>query len=120
MARFAKIGLNNKIIDVIELNDIHCTDANNNFDENLGVEWLSNNIGWAIWKACTDNRFGNKNVGVGSTYDEDNNVFKKKSPFSSWTFNLITGEWDPPTDYPADFNTVKYRWNEENKSWVAV
>jgi hypothetical protein len=117
MARFAKIGLNSKVIDVIELNDMYCTDANNNFDENLGVQWLSQKTGWALWKACTDSNFGNKNCGIGSTYDEDNNVFKNFCSFSSWTFNLTTGNWDSPVPYPSAELEVKYKWNEQNRVW---
>lgn len=124
MARFAKIGLNSKVIDIIELDDTLCTDADDNFDENLGIQWCTQRLYWSIWKACTDARFGDKNAGVGATYDEDNDVFIGIKPFNSWTFNISTGDWDPPVSRPADMygygGDVKYIWNETDQQWDAV
>ena len=50
MANFAQIGLNNKVISVISVDDSVITDSANIQREDLGVDFLSNLTGWAIWK----------------------------------------------------------------------
>jgi len=115
--RFAKIGINNKVIDIVVVAEEDCQDANGQFDENIGVEFLEKLTGWALWVASTPERF---NGGKGSTWDEENKVFKVMQPHPSWTFNYSTGEWDPPIDYPSDYGTVKYNWNEDTQSWDTV
>ena len=40
MARYAKLGMNNKVTDVIEIDDIHARDGNNNIDNETGRQWL--------------------------------------------------------------------------------
>lgn len=40
MMRFAKIGLNNKVIDIVVVSTSNTTNANNDFDENIGKEYL--------------------------------------------------------------------------------
>ena len=119
--RFAKIGLNSKIIDLLEVADADCQDADSNFDENLGVQFLENLTSWPLWVAMTDARHGDKNC---YEWDESINCFKPIKPFTSWTFNTTTGDYDPPVNYPADMfgqgGDVKYEWNESGQSWDAV
>lgn len=117
MMRFAKIGINNKVIDVVTVADVDCQDANNQYDENLGVQFLERLTGWPLWIASTDERF---NGGINATWNEEHQVFVRPSPSPSWTFNYSTGEWDPPIDYPSDYDTVKYNWNEDTQSWDAA
>ena len=50
MAKFAQIGLNNKVISVIAVDDSVITDSNGVQREDLGVDFISNLTGWAIWK----------------------------------------------------------------------
>ena len=77
--RFAKIGLNSKIIDLIEVADADCQDADSNFDENLGVQFLENLTSWPLWVAMTDARHGDKNC---YEWDESINCFKPIKPFN--------------------------------------
>jgi len=114
MMLFAKIGLNNKVIDTVTVADSDCQDANNKFDENIGVQFLEKLTQWPLWVADVDGRFS---AGVGKIWDETNQIFKHPKPFDSWNFNYSTGEYDPPIDYPSDYDTVKYLWNEDNQSW---
>ena len=69
----------------------------------------------------TDARHGDKNC---YEWDESINCFKPIKPFTSWTFNTTTGDYDPPVNYPADMfgqgGDVKYEWNESGQSWDAV
>ena len=55
MASFAKIGLNGKVIVVQHLNDDVMQDANGNSTEALGVDFLTNLTGWAVWKQTSYN-----------------------------------------------------------------
>ena len=60
MASFAKIGLNGKVLAVHRLNDDVMQDANGNSTEALGVEFLTNLTGWAVWKQTSYNTFANE------------------------------------------------------------
>ena len=50
MANFAKIGLNNKVIEVVSLHDNETKDSNGVYSENLGIKFLTDMTGWAVWK----------------------------------------------------------------------
>jgi len=54
-------------------------------------------------------------------WDEDSLAWvKPNSPYPSWTWNETEWEWEPPTDYPSDFNTQGYEWNENEETWDLV
>ena len=55
MASFAKIGLNNKVIEVVSLHNNVLKDANGIEQENLGVSFLTTLTGWAVWKQTSYN-----------------------------------------------------------------
>jgi hypothetical protein len=48
MASFAKIGLNNKVIEVLSVNNEVLKDSNGIEQENIGVDFLTKLTGWAI------------------------------------------------------------------------
>ena len=57
-------------------------------------------------------------------YDEDNNIFRHKQPYASWTLDTTTATWnspigDPPNDLTAEERSAgtSYVWNEDAKSW---
>ena len=119
MASFAKIGLNNKVIAVHSVHNNELLDANGVEQEVLGVEFLTNLHGWAIWVQTSYNNNIRKNhAGIGYTYDEDRNAFIPKKPFNSWILNETTCNWEAPVAYPDDDN--KYTWNETNQTWDLV
>lgn len=45
---------------------------------------------------------------------------KPNSPFPSWTWNETEWEWQPPVDYPSDYDSVGYMWNEDDQTWDAI
>ena len=51
----------------------------------------------------------------GSMYDTIRNAFISPKPFSSWTLNETTCQWEAPTSKPDDGKI--YVWNEGTKSW---
>jgi len=126
MASFAKIGLNNKVIEVLSVHNDELKDAGGIEQEVLGIDFLTKLTGWSIWKQTSYNTggglhklggtpFRKNHAGIGYTYDEDKDAFIPPIPFPSWTLNDTTCQWDPPTAYPDDGK--KYVWNEATKAW---
>ena len=126
MASFAKIGLNNKVIEVLSVVNEVLHDSNGVEQEVLGVEFLTNLYGWSIWKQTSYNTHGGvhnnggtplrkNHAGIGMTYDEDRDAFITKKPFNSWILNEDTCLWNAPVDMPDDGK--KYIWNESILNW---
>ena len=129
MASFAKIGLNNKVIEVHSVVNEVLHDSNGIEREDIGVDFLTKLTGWAIWKQTSYNTHGGvhdnggkplrKNfAGIGYTYDEDRDAFIPKKPFNSWILNETTCLWESSIPYPQDGNM--YKWNEQNQSWDLI
>ena len=129
MASFAKIGLNNKVIEVLSVHNDVLKDSNGVEQEVNGIDFLTKLTGWAIWKQTSYNTHGGvhkldgtplrkNHAGIGYTYDEDRDAFIPKQPFNSWTLNEDTCLWEAPVAYPDDGKD--YKWNEETTSWVEV
>ena len=105
MASFAKIGLNNKVIEVLSVHNNELLDSNGVEQENIGIDFLTKLTGWSIWKQTSYNTHGGvhklggtpfrkNHAGIGYTYDEDRNAFIPKKPFVSWTLmkQLVNGK----------------------------
>jgi hypothetical protein len=136
MASFAKIGLNNKVIEVLSVHNNELLDANGVEQEINGINFLTNLTGWAIWKQTSYNTRGGvhllggtplrkNHAGIGFTYDEDRDAFIPKKPFNSWVLNETTCLWEAPVAKPEltqeqiDNNNY-YAWNEETQQWDLV
>ena len=116
MASFAKIGLNNKVIEILSVNNEVLHDSNGVEQENIGIDFLTKLTGWAIWKQTSYNGNIRKNfAGLGMTYDEDRDAYIPKKPFNSWTLNEDTCRWEAPVAYPNDGQ--RYIWNEAIQNW---
>ena len=126
MASFAKIGLNNKVIEVLSVHNNELKDANGVEQENIGIDFLTKLTGWAVWKQTSYNTSGGvhtldgtplrkNHAGIGMTYDEDRDAFIPKKPFNSWVLNEETCQWEAPLAKPD--NGKFYAWNESTKSW---
>jgi len=116
MAHFAQIGLNNKVISVTAIDDSIITDANNNQREDLGVDFLANLSGWAIWKRTwKDGSQRQRFAGKGFIYNEDYDVFMPPKLHASWVIDTATFTWTAPVAYPTDGEY--YIWNETSQSW---
>jgi hypothetical protein len=126
MASFAKIGLNNKVIAVHSVHNDILKDADGVEQEILGVEFLTNLHGWAIWKQTSYNGNIRKNyASIGYTYDEDRDAFIPKKPFASWILNEETCQWEAPIARPELTqeqidNKNYYIWNESTTTWDIV
>jgi hypothetical protein len=127
MASFAKIGLNNKVIEVLSVVNEVLHDSNGVEQEAIGIDFLTKLTGWAIWKQTSYNTHGGvhdnggtplrkNHAGIGYTYDEDRDAFIPPKPnLPSWILNEQTCQWEAPVAYPQDGN--KYKWNEQTLSW---
>ena len=129
MALFAKIGLNNKVIEVLSVHNNVLKDSNGIEQEVNGIDFLTKLTGWAIWKQTSYNTHGGvhdkggipfrkNHAGIGMTYDEDRDAFIPKKPFNSWVLNEDTCQWEAPIPIPSDASIdKKYQWNETIKNW---
>lgn len=108
---FAKLGINSKVTQVIAVNDIDCHDAEGNIDAEIGRQFLENLTGYPNWVMIKDTH---ETWGIGSTYLEDEDIFKPKQPYPSWSYNNATNKWEAPVSRPED----KDVWDEDNQTWV--
>jgi len=116
MASFAKIGLNNKVIEVLSVHNNELLDSNGVEQENIGVDFLTKLTGWAIWvQTSYNNNFRKNHAAIGYTYDEDRDAFIPKKPYASWILNEDTCLWEAPVALPDTEN--RYNWNEETTTW---
>jgi hypothetical protein len=129
MASFAKIGLNNKVIEVLSIVNEVLHDSNGVEQEAIGIYFLTKLTGYPVWKQTSYNTHGGvhsnngtplrkNHAGIGYTYDEDRDAFIPKKPFNSWILNEDTCLWNAPVAYPTDGE--KYTWNELTLAWDLI
>jgi hypothetical protein len=119
MASFAKIGLNNKVIEVLSVHNNELLDSNGVEQEVNGIDFLTKLTGYPLWvQTSYNNNFRKNHAGIGYTYDENRDAFIPKKPFNSWILNEDTCLWEAPIPYPQDDN--RYTWNETIKNWEIV
>ena len=115
--RYCKLGINGKILNVIEVADTNCQDADGNFNNTIGVEFLENLTGWSLWTPITENSIGTAEIG--GTWNDTDNVFVNIKPYPSWTFNNTTGTWEAPSTRPEDHtDNDPYFWDEDTQAWT--
>ncbi len=131
MAHFAKLGLGNKIIRKIRVNNTVITDEDGIEQESLGVEFLRQlyNDPTAVWKQYSYNTRGGVHK-LGGTpfrknaasekgyYDEAKDAFIPQQPYSTWTLNETTCLWEAPVAYPDDGEV--YQWNISTSNWEMI
>ena len=126
MASFAKIGLNNKVIEVLSVVNEVLHDSNGVEQESIGIDFLTKLTGYPIWKQTSYNPHGGvhntggtplrkNHAGIGYTYDETKDAFIAPKPFNSWILNEDTCLWEAPVPYPQDGK--EYIWIEQNQAW---
>ncbi len=129
MASFAKIGLNNKVIEVLSVVNEVLHDSNGIEQEVIGIDFLTKLTGYPVWKQTSYNTHGGvhssggtplrkNHAGIGYTYDETRDAFIAPKPFNSWILNESTCLWNAPVAYPS--NNGNYKWNETNLNWEEI
>jgi len=144
MAHFAKLGVNGKVIAVLTMDNDKMLNADGVEDESVGQQWLQTHNNWPaeMWIQTSYNTSGNKHksgddskafrgnyAGIGSIWDEENQIFWHRKPYPSWVKDTSDAQWHSPIgDAPAltaeqqsqnDAGTHKwdYVWNESGQSW---
>ena len=129
MAHFAKLDQNNIVVtvNVVHNNELLIDGVEN---EQKGINFLNTLFNTSDnWKQTSYNTQGGvhklggtpfrKNyAGIGYTYNESKDAFIPPQPYSSWTLNNDTCQWEAPVAYPDDGK--EYQWNEETTSWDAI
>ena len=136
MASFAKIGLNNKVIEVLSVVNEVLHDSNGVEQEAIGIDFLTKLTGYPVWKQTSYNTHGgvhNNNgtplrknhAGIGYTYDEIRDAFIPQKTYNSWILNETTCLWEAPVARPELTqeqinNKNYYTWNEEILNWEII
>ena len=106
MAHFAKV-LNGKVEKVIVADE----DYFNTFVDNSPGEWIQTSYNTLAGVHKGGGTPLRKNfAGIGDTYDKDKDAFYAPQPYTSWTLNETTCQWEPPVTKPDDDKV--YSWNE--------
>jgi hypothetical protein len=142
MAHFAKLGANNKIIQVLTLDNKDMLNADGVEDESVGQQYLELHNNWPaqMWIQTSYNTDGNQHkeggtafrgnyAGIGYTWDEDNQIFWPKKPYASWVKHNESASWKSPIGDAPELTAEQtsqnetathawsYVWNEDNTTW---
>ncbi len=115
MAHFAEIDENNVVLRVIV-----------GVDEPLDGEAIYHEMTGTTWKKTSYNTVAGEHLlggtpfrknyaGIGYTYDSDRDAFIPPQPYSSWTLDEQTCQWNSPAPFPND--EKQYFWDEPSVSW---
>ena len=118
MAHYAFLNMQNIVTEVIVGKDE--TEGPTNWEMHYG------NFREQVCKRTSYNTRGGQHLdggtpfrknyaGIGYTYDYARDAFIPPKPFSSWTLNENTCQWEPPVAKPTD--NKLYKWNESSQKW---
>ena len=117
MAHFAKIGIDNTVLEVLVVNNVDCMTPQGEEKEEIGVEFLKKLTGHESWKQTSYNgSFRKRYAGHGYTYNSELDAFVPPKPYPSWTLDTETAAWNPPTPMPTTEGKIQ-TWNESTLSW---
>ena len=142
MAHFAKITEDNKVLQVLTVNNSDILNAEGIENEAVGQQYLEKHNNWPshLWIQTSYNTYENQHrnggtpfrgnyAGIGMSWDSENQIFCPKKPYASWVKNTTDAKWQSPvgdapelTQEQKDQNTAEthfwhYNWNEDNQSW---
>ena len=110
MAHFAELDDNNKVVNIVVVDNENLLDEDKKENEELGITFLNNFYGEVKkWKQTSYNsNFRGTYAGIGFEYNETDDVFVFK-PFDSWTYSSTTKQYEPPIVKPEG----EYFWDED-------
>jgi hypothetical protein len=112
MSHFAKV-LNGEVIQVI----VAEPEFFDTFIDSSPGQWIQTSYNTRAGVHLLGGTPLRKNyAGIGYSYDHERDAFIPPKPFSSWTLNEQTCQWDAPTSYPTDGK--RYYWDETTRAWV--
>jgi len=107
MAHFAQLDDNNVVLQVIVVADEH---------EQNGEQWCHEFAGGRWKQTSRSGRIRKNFAGKGYIYDEQRDAFIAPKPYSSWTLNEETCQWQSPNPKPD--TEYQYRWSELLSTWI--
>ena len=118
MAHFARLDENNRVTEVIVVNNDVIIE-NGIESEEKGINFCKNLYGNdTVWKQTSYNKHFRKHfAGIGFTYDENLDAFIPQKVYNSWILDTENCNWIPPIPMPT--NDTFYMWSENLQNWVA-
>lgn len=129
MAHFAQLDDNNKVLQVIVVNNEELLD-NGIESEAKGIAFcqslLGENTRWV--QTSYNGKFRKNFAGIGFTYDPIEDHFYSPSLYPSWTLGS-DARWGPPVPMPVNPYTPdqqeywlepKYQWDENTCQWIEI
>lgn len=115
MAHFAQLDQNNKVLQVIVVDDKNCNDLPFPESETVGLQFLTS-LGFAgVWKQTSLNdNFRRRYASIGAFYIPEQDIFTTIKPFQSWGLNSDS-EWQAPK--PKPLQDGYWEWNEATQEW---
>jgi hypothetical protein len=124
MAHFAQIDENNKVINVLVVDNSAINNLPFPESEQVGINYLNSFLPVANYKQTSYNANFRANYGgIGFTFVPEWNThggFRDDQPFPSWVLNNNTLQWEAPVALAEGLNPNFYSWNEEELSWVPI
>jgi len=121
MAHFAQLDENNKVIQVLVVNDDYLKDENGNEVEELGKSHMESVHGGKWVQTSYNGNIRVRYAGIGYTYDETLDAFLAPKPYESWVLNETTAFWEAPVPEPTDAPEGSYyQWNERLVDWELI
>jgi hypothetical protein len=120
MAHFAQLDNENKVIQVIVVNNTELVDENGVEQEQKGIDFCKSLLGADTnWVQTSYNKTFRVNfASIGSTYNKEKDVFIPAKTYPSWVLNETTYTWEAPISAPNDGKA--YIWNEDILNWVEI
>jgi hypothetical protein len=120
MAHYAVLNSNNVVVHVMTgVDESDTSTLPSSFSS--WEDFYSKTKGGKVLRCSYNTRFGQHVTGgtpyrgnypgVGSIYDEDNDIFIDPQPAASWTKDVDNAKWLPPISYPTD-DSKTYHWDE--------
>jgi len=127
MAHFAKISEDNRVLQVLAVDDKDVKNENNVETESVGQAYLETHNNWPanMWIQTSYNTFNNQHrnggtpfrgnyAGIGFTWDEDNQIFWPPKPFASWVKDISDASWHSPIGDAPELTQEQQDQNEAN------
>lgn len=122
MAHFAQLDENNKVINVIVVNNEELLDDEGNESENKGIAFCQNLFGTnTTWVQTSYNaNIKHSYAEIGGHYDKSLGAFIPVKPYDSWTFDYENRQWVAPIPCPERVEGYTWVWFETNKEWIKI
>jgi hypothetical protein len=125
MAHFAKISEDNRILQVLAVDDKDVKNENDVETESVGQAYLETHNNWPanMWIQTSYNTFQNthKEGGtpfrgnyaiIGGEWDSTNEIFWPEQPFASWTKDIASAKWLSPLGEAPEISAEQQSQND--------